>query len=157
MNEKLQFHPISDSEYAIWVNQSNNEYREEMIKNGLTFEEAQKKTDDAFRTFLPEGSKSKDNYIYTIKVESRWVGTIWFCLRGAPNNRKAFICDIVLDEKERGKGFGKQAMLMLEEEVKKHGLKHIGLHVFGHNKIARNLYQSLGYEITNLYLEKALS
>jgi len=156
MNEQLQLLPISESEYAIWVVQSHHQYREENIKNGMTAEEAQKKTNEDFQRLLPEGVKSKDNYIYAVKVEARWVGTAWFCVRGAANNRKAFICDIVLDEKVRGNGFGKRTMQMIEAEVKKLGLKHIGLHVFGHNKIRDSLYQGLGYEITNLYLEKSI-
>ncbi len=157
MNEKIKLHPISENEYAIWMVQSKDQYREENVKNGLTVVEAQKKTDDDFQRLLPQGLKSKDNYIYAIKVEARWVGTVWFGVRGAENNRKAFIFDLVLDENARGKGHGKQAMLLIEDEVKKIGLKHIGLHVFGHNKIARNLYQSLGYEIMNLILEKTLT
>jgi ribosomal protein S18 acetylase RimI-like enzyme len=55
-----------------------------------------------------------------------------------------------------GKGYGKKAMLLLEEKVKALGLKNIGLHVFGHNHRAIGLYQSLNYQTTNLVMEKEL-
>ena len=77
-------------------------------------------------------------------------------IRGAVENRKAFIYDIIINKEERSKGFGEKALNFLESEVNKLGLKHIGLHVFGHNKIARGLYEKLGYEITNLWLEKKI-
>lgn len=47
-------------------------------------------------------------------------------------------------------------MLLLEEKVKKLGLKHIGLHVFGHNTAAVQLYNSLDYDTTSIMMEKAL-
>lgn len=148
--------PVNDTEFSEWLAASKINYRDENIKNGMTFEEAQKKSDDDFERYLPEGRASKDQYIFSIKAGADLVGTLWFGVRGAADNRKAFIFDIVLNEKARGKGYGKQAMIQLEDEVRKLGLRHIGLHVFGHNTIARNLYQNLGYEITNLNMEKVL-
>lgn len=48
------------------------------------------------------------------------------CVRGPNDNRKSYIYDIILDDKVKGRGFGKKAMLLLESEVKKLGLSHIG-------------------------------
>lgn len=148
---------MTQEEYGVWIARSLATYRDENIKNGLTFAEAQKKSDEDFQRLLPEGLQSKDQYIYAIKENSsNWIGTLWFGVRGADDNRKAFIYDIILDESTRGKGYGKKAMEFLEVEVKNLGLRHIGLHVFGHNTVARNLYETLGYEITNLNMEKKL-
>lgn len=148
--------PITESEYSIWIAKSRDNYRDEIVKNGSTLEEAQKKSDDDFEKQLGQGRLTPDQYIFAIKADDQWAGTLWFGVRGSLDNRKAFIFDIVLAPETRGKGYGKKAMLLLEDEVKKLGLKHIGLHVFGHNLVARNLYESLGYGITNLNLEKVL-
>jgi len=56
----------------------------------------------------------------------------------------------------RGKGYGKQTMLLIEEKARELGLKSIGLHVFGVNTVARNLYEGLGYEISSLNMQKQL-
>jgi ribosomal protein S18 acetylase RimI-like enzyme len=85
------------------------------------------------------------------------VGFIWFCVRGAENNRKAFVADVIIEENFRGQGLGRQMMLALETEVRKLGLNHIGLHVFAFNTPAVNLYKSLGFEITDLSMEKKLT
>lgn len=148
--------PMNEAQYAVWLVKSKDNYRDEIVRNGSTLAEAQKKADEDFLKLLPTGLKSQDQYIFAITADGKWVGTLWMGIRGAHDNRKAFIYDIVLDEDTRGKGYGKKAMLLLEDEVKKHGLRHIGLHVFGHNKIARSLYETLGYEITNLNMEKIL-
>ncbi len=147
---------MNESEYQIWYKRSIANYRDENHKNGMTLEEAQKKSDDDFARLLPHGLKSVDQHIMAVKADGEWVGTLWFGVRGAQDNRKAFIYDIVLDENTRGKGYGKKAMVLLEDEVRRLGLRHIGLHVFGHNTVARNLYTTLGYEITNLNMEKTL-
>lgn len=148
--------PITKIEYELWIQKSRDNYRDENIKNGMTFAEAQKKSDDDFHRLLPEGHQSLDQHIFSIRDQGQWVGTLWLGVRGAADNRKGYIYDIVLNEETRGKGIGKKAMLLLEDEVRKLGLRHIGLHVFGHNKTARGLYESLGYEITNLNMEKVL-
>lgn len=157
MNGAISLTRMTQEEYDVWIARSLANYRDENIKNGLTFEEAQKKSDEDFKRLLPFGRNSEDQYIYSIKENGNsWIGTLWFGVRGASDNRKAFIYDIVLDESTRGKGYGKKAMLLLETEVQNLGLRHIGLHVFGHNTVARNLYESLGYGITNLNMEKQL-
>lgn len=157
MSGEISLIKMTDVEYTVWCKRSIENYRDENIKNGLTFVEAQKKSDEDFAKLLPDGVKTADQHIFAIKDNnSHWIGTLWFGVRGAVDNRKAFIYDIILDDETRGKGYGKQAMQLLEVEVKKLGLRHIGLHVFGHNKIARSLYEKLGYETTNVNMEKTL-
>ncbi|WP_419719892.1 GNAT family N-acetyltransferase [Lysinibacillus fusiformis] len=47
---------------------------------------------------------------------------------------------------------------MKEAEIiaKQLGMNKIGLNVFGHNKIARGLYEKMGYEITNITMAKTI-
>lgn len=156
MIDSFKLSPMTEVEYADWSVRCKNDYRDELHKNGLTLSEAQKKADDDMGKLLPDGLNSKDQFLFTMKDGTRGVGILWYGVRGAEDNRKAFIYDIVVNVEERGKKFGERALQLLEIEVKKHGLSSIGLHVFGHNLIARKLYEKLGYEITNLNLEKKL-
>ena len=156
MNDTFQLLPMTENEFVEWYVHSKNNYRDELHRSGLSHSEAQKKADDDMSRLLPEGLKSKDQFLLTMKDNGRNVGILWFGIKGAEDNRKAFIYDIVVNESERGKKFGEKALKLLEQEVKQRGLSHIGLHVFGHNLVARNLYEKMGYEITNLNLEKKL-
>jgi ribosomal protein S18 acetylase RimI-like enzyme len=66
----------------------------------------------------------------------------------------AFIWNIEIDPNHRGKGYGSQTMLALEEKVKELGLATIGLNVFGHNGTAIRLYQKLGYGTSSMTMYK---
>lgn len=156
MNDSFQLVPMTESEFSEWHLKSKNSYRDELHRSGLSYSEAQKKAEDDMSRLLPDGLHSKEQFLYSMKDDGRSVGILWFGVRGAEDNRKAFIYDIVVNESERGKKYGERALKLLEVEVKKIGLSHIGLHVFGHNLVARNLYEKMGYEITNLNLEKKI-
>jgi ribosomal protein S18 acetylase RimI-like enzyme len=47
-------------------------------------------------------------------------------------------------------------MLLLEEKAREMGLKSLELHVFGSNHVARKLYETIGYETTNVLMSKKL-
>ena len=81
---------------------------------------------------------------------------IWFAERIQASKPTAFICDFQIDEEFRKKGYGKQTMVALEEKVKELGIETISLHVFGHNKTAINLYQAIGYQITDMSMIKRI-
>jgi ribosomal protein S18 acetylase RimI-like enzyme len=153
----MQLFELTESEYEFWKERSIREYKLENIRaNGLTEVEADEKANADFNRYLPIGLGSPDQYIYSLKENQELLGFLWFCERGAVDNRKAYILDIIVEENQRGKGYGKKAMLLLEEKVKTLGLKHIGLHVFGHNHRAHEMYEKLGYVATNIVMEKVL-
>ena len=84
------------------------------------------------------------------------VGLIWLRANTDRPTPSGFIFGLRIDEKFRGRGYGKQAMLLIEEKAREPGLKSIGLHVFGVNTVAQNLYEGSGYEITSLNMQKPL-
>lgn len=148
---------MTENEYSHWAPRSRQCYAEDKMRaNGYTKEEATKIAEADFNRLLPDGFESKDNYLFTMKDEDKIIGYLWFMIRGAETNRKAFIADIIVEEEFRGQGYGRKAMKLLEEEVCKLGLKEIGLHVFGFNETAIALYSSLGYQTTDLVMAKKL-
>ena len=67
-----------------------------------------------------------------------------------------FIYDMAVDEAHRGKGYGRAAMGLAEEEARLRGIGRIELNVFGGNDVARGLYLSLGYVETSVQMAKDL-
>ena len=62
-----------------------------------------------------------------------------------------------LEEGLRGRGYGRAAMLLAEDEARRRGLRRIDLNVFAGNAVARSLYGSLGYQERSVYMSKSLS
>jgi len=44
----------------------------------------------------------------------------------------------------------------IEQEITRRGIGVIGLNVFGSNMVARNLYETAGYQINSMHLRKKL-
>ena len=84
------------------------------------------------------------------------VGELWLCERDGQMFHDLFVYEIRIDSQHRGKGYGKAAMLLAEEEARSRGLDRVSLNVFGGNEVARNLYRSLGYEENAVAMSKKL-
>lgn len=150
---------MSSEEFQQWKQKSHANYAKEKESEGLSPEDAKAVADKSFRDILPQNEKTPDQFLFVIleTKSKKSVGVLWFGLSKQGSKLLPWIYDIVIEENMRGKGLGKQAMLAAEEEVKKLGFSRIGLHVFGHNKTAHSLYQSLGYATKNIVMQKELS
>ncbi|MEL6181473.1 MAG: GNAT family N-acetyltransferase [Myxococcota bacterium] len=129
--------------------------REKSSAEGVTPEEARGAAEAAWERANPEGNK--DHVIGRLQQpEDVSVGVMWFAVRPEWGRPCAWLYDIMIDAEHRGQGLGRLAMALLEEEAHKRGAHTIGLHVFGHNAVARNLYQSLGFRETSVVMRKDL-
>lgn len=142
----IRFREISDDEYEKFIETSVLDYSQDLIKSNMCSEEkAFKSAKKQFDELLPQGKYTIDNYIYTVvNSENENVGVIWYRKN---NESVAYICEFLIFEKFRKKGYGKQTLLLLDNDVKVKGYTKILLHVFRFNKTAFSLYDSLGYKV----------
>lgn len=153
----MQLVKMTSTDYDLWLARSKKAYALDKERaDKLTSGEAMEIAERDFSSLLPEGLNSAGSFLYVMKNNETTVGFLWFGIRGADDNRKVFLYDIIVEEEHRGKKYGKKAMLLLEDEVKKLGLSEIGLHVFGFNETAIQLYRSLGYAVTDLVMSKTI-
>ena len=154
----ITLQPMQKSEFANYLKTSIPNYAEEKQRGeNLTAEQAMKVANDSFDKLLPQGLETPDQFLFTVVDEKKTaIGTLWFAKKSDGGKPHAWIFDIVLEPAARGKGYGKQLMTLLETEVKKVGLKSIGLHVFGHNTVAASLYEKSGFSVTNKIMRKEL-
>jgi len=151
--------PMLESELDKYLERSVPGYAEENVKAGYWSEdEALEKSRKVFDNLLPDGIKSKGQYLFQVEdtETNERVGIIWLNARIDIPHPSGFIYDIEVDEALRGKGYGKQTMLAIEEKARELGLKSIGLHVFFHNAVAKGLYEKIGYEVKSLNMVKEL-
>ena len=151
--------PMSEDDFRVYQENEIREYAEEKIRSGAwSQEKAYELSVQTHRRLLPEGVATPGQYIFSIRDEDlgQNVGAIWFARFEGGGKRLAFIYDLIIFEPFRRRGYGTQAMLALEEKVKEVGLDTIALHVFGHNQAALELYEKMGYEITDINMAKTL-
>ncbi len=73
-----------------------------------------------------------------------------------PGQVVAYVFDVEVDERFRGRGFGRALMIQAERLALASGDTRLGLHVVTANTPALRLYESLGYEPTRYNLTKPL-
>ena len=129
---------MSPLEYAAFRSRSLNDYPDDVAKaSGASLEVASEFGRKQIEEMLPAGRLTPNHFFYRI-VESE------------------FICDIFIEEKQRGRGLGKTVMKLLEARALEIGATQLILHVFGHNPGARRLYETLGFYETNINMRKDL-
>jgi ribosomal protein S18 acetylase RimI-like enzyme len=156
----VQLLPMTQPEYDAWLDSAIKDYAQDKVQAGAwEAGEALERSRGEFHKLLPAGLESPDNHLYSIWSDDAPldtpVGVLWIAI---PTWKRtmAFIYDIIVFEPYRRHGYGRQAMLALEDKVHALGLDSIGLHVFGHNPGALALYQQVGYEITDINMVKKL-
>ncbi|MEK4487023.1 GNAT family N-acetyltransferase [Psychrobacillus sp. FSL H8-0484] len=145
---------MNSDEYQKYITSAIKSYAEEKVLSGNWYqEESISKAEEEYTKLLPNGEKTESNYLYTILNDDEAIGVIWLAQK---SEKEGFIYDINILEKYQGFGYAKEAMKQIENVGQKLGMIKIGLHVFGHNKIARGLYEKLGYQTTNILMEKEI-
>jgi RimJ/RimL family protein N-acetyltransferase len=146
---------MQQEDFEPYLEREIREYAEDHVRNGnWSAEEALERSRKEHQQLLPDGLESRNQYLFSIKDASdRMLGTLWVNIE----NGRAFIYDFRIEESFRGKGYGKQALVALDEELRSMGLESVGLHVFGDNVKAQELYKKMGYQITGIHMKKVLT
>jgi ribosomal protein S18 acetylase RimI-like enzyme len=141
---------MTPEEYDAYARHAEEDYAQEVHRSGQAdLDAARKRAADSFAELLPDGLDSPHMHLWTAVVDDEPVGMGWVELREGSATTSAYIFNVELREEARGRGLGRQLMLALHEEARGLGATSISLNVFGHNTVARRLYESLGYAVTS--------
>jgi ribosomal protein S18 acetylase RimI-like enzyme len=123
-------------------------------ERGEALEESRKE----YMQLLPDGLNTANQHLFSIKDDSgAKAGMLWFAVRNQGGKRSAFIYDVRIEPVFQRRGYATQAFQALEAIARDMGIAAISLHVFGHNTAARALYEKLGFETTNLIMNKSIA
>lgn len=155
---RLNLRPMHDDEYGAWRSALVDGYARDIEVNGDTPPEAaRRKAEEDTARILPDGLQTAGHGIFMAEHDGQIVGKLWVAEREIDGRRILFVYDVEVDEPERGKGYGRAAMLLAEDEARRRGIARIELNVFGGNEVARRLYLSLGYVERAVLMGKDLS
>lgn len=106
-----------------------------------------------FQEFISNEHLGKSWLIYS---ENEIVGYIilTFIFSFEYGGKIAFVDELFIKETARGKGFGKEAIQFIQQEVPKLSLKLLYLEVEPHNENAQKLYLAHDFELHNRKLMK---
>jgi ribosomal protein S18 acetylase RimI-like enzyme len=155
----ITLEPMTDQELKAWLEPTVRDFAQQKIRSGeYSAEDAMELATLDFLRLLPDGVHTKDNYLYTVRdvPGGEQVGVLWIALRPKAGKTEAFIYEIVVNEDRRGRGYGRATMLACAERARELGANSVGLHVFGHNSVARGLYTSLGFRETDVVMSLPL-
>ena len=96
------------------------------------------------------------------KVEPNWIPKaiyddekmVGFTMYGFETNYKFyFVTRLMIDYRHQGKGYGKQAILKVIEEIKKLSCSEVYTSIVPTNQVAKRLYTSIGFVDTGKTIE----
>ncbi|MFC0189410.1 GNAT family N-acetyltransferase [Fictibacillus aquaticus] len=153
----IKLEKVDEVEFKRYIDFLIPDHAQEITKNfNLTMEQALEETEMMMNDLFKDGLSTDGQYLYNIKDthSNEKVGFLWYSIISEIN--QAYLYHILIDESQRGKGYGTKTLEKLQAMLKEYGVKSIGLSVFGSNEGAYRLYKKLGYSTTRISMEIVL-
>ena len=155
----IRLRPVGDDEVASFIASTRDGYALSMVKDaGMAEAEAHEKAERDFALLVRDGRPVEGQQLFIVEDTGtrERVGRVWLGERFA-GQPIGFLYDIQIEERFRGCGLGREAMLLVEQEARRRGFVEIRLNVFGGNETARSLYSSLQYVEFAIGMRKRLT
>lgn len=146
----ILFTEMNAQAFQKYKKQSQHQYAKAMCREGeypdlQSALMASKKEVNAFYT--PSSHCHYFVYALSLKNSAVIIGQLAFSI--AQDQTMAFVINLNIKNSHRRQGYAVDAMITLEERVKKAGIPKIKLGVMSHNKQAQALYRKLGYQVVD--------
>jgi ribosomal protein S18 acetylase RimI-like enzyme len=145
---------LTAGELGAFLDRSSAEYIRERMESGDSREYAEQRSRESNEQYFPGGVPAAGHRVLRVFDDARAVGTLWLGPFSAEHPSDWWVFDIEIEPEQRGRGYGRAAMLLAEEVAREGGATRLGLNVFGHNTVAQHLYSTLGYDVTAINMSK---
>nr|WSX52790.1 GNAT family N-acetyltransferase [Streptomyces sp. NBC_00974] len=152
LSEGVTGRAMTEAEYASWIAGKRVEYAQGWVDRGMSREAALAKSAADHESLLPRGPATPGVCLRVLEAAGVPVGTLWT----SPRGEDCYVFDVAVAEEHRGRGYGRDLMLLAEGTALGAGHRVLALHVFTDNTPAVRLYESLGYEATHRNYAKDL-
>ena len=145
-DSRVVVRPMTAERFTSFATASEAAFAEDLAASGrYSAEDAAVESHRQMELELPDGVASDGQELFIAEVDGVEVGVLWIGVRSRGGRPHGFILDIEIADDQRRKGYGRDVMHAAEREASRLGADSIGLHVFGFNTGAIQLYESLGY------------
>jgi len=152
----LELRELTESEVVEFAWGSFQAYLGERVKSGETTAAVTADSEGQFEAMFPDGKARPGHLLWRLEERAEPVGTLWIGPVSPEDALTYWVWDIVITDAHRGRGLGRQAMQLAEEQARVAGATTLGLTVFAHNPVAWRLYEQLGYEPISTRMSKTL-
>lgn len=149
--------PMPAERYRAYLESAVERYAQDNIAAGRwPAEEARARSRAAFPAILPQGLQTPGVHLYEIMEGDAVAGTLLATVVAEDGKLGAFLYDLHVLPQYRRRGAATRALRAFETAMRDLDLATIGLHVFGFNAGAQELYAKLGYGIIDMSMRKQL-
>jgi ribosomal protein S18 acetylase RimI-like enzyme len=150
--------PLTEAELPAWREHSRAGFADQQVASGaMPRPDAERYAAEQLERLLPHGLATPGQHLWKVLAADEPVGHLWVEVRDdADRVRQGYVYDVELVPQARGRGLGRATMLAAEEAVRELGGTRMRLNVFGHNTVARRLYDGLGYAVSATMMSKRL-
>lgn len=159
MAPALIVEPFDAAAYARWRDHTIAAYAAEKVQVGTWAEDvALTRSRASFDALLPQDAATAGHELGRVltAATSELVGWFWVGPATDAPPDLGWLFDIEVVPGHRGQGHGHRILSLAEQAARQLGYTRLGLHVFAPNRIARTLYESAGYTLTDLSYAKSL-
>ena len=140
----LEGRAMSSAEFAKWRAEMVRGYAADITDSGsLPAAEAGASAAAQFDRLLPDGLATAGHTLLCLCAGGEVVATNWIGHHVGPG--MSWVYGVEVHAGQRGRGYGRAAMVIGEQASVRAGDSHLGLNVFGHNAVAIGLYRGMGY------------
>jgi len=140
---------MTNDEFEIFYQWSIEHHANDLIEEcHMSQEAAMKETKKEVAQMLPEGLNTEHNYLMTIKEKGskEFIGFIWTIHEETEGRKQSFLCDFVIWESKRRKGYATATLCLVEKHAAQAGCQESVLFVADKNFAARALFKKCGYQ-----------
>lgn len=154
----IQLKPMTEDEFLKYAELSIHGFATESPRyRNVPAEEALKAVSEEFHTkMVPQGIRTPGHFLWQIYDDHERVGHLHLGEPIRPVARELFAWDFLIYEQFRRKGFARQAMIEAAKRVRELGYLRVALNVFGDNKAAIKLYETMGFRVTQVQMVRDL-
>jgi ribosomal protein S18 acetylase RimI-like enzyme len=154
VGDHLHIRAMTQEEFASYRQRAISQYADELVRAGAcTAEQAEQQATKETDGSLPDGADTGGVALLVAETAGEVVGLVW--VGPAPAGRAGWwIYDIEVVPAQRGRGYGRALLEAAEREAQRRGGDSIGLNVFGGNDVALSMYESSGYQVAAIQMQK---
>jgi ribosomal protein S18 acetylase RimI-like enzyme len=157
----IRLRPLRSDEIPAFLDLLRVEYVRGLVEEaGMTHADAEEKAAADHGSLFPDRTPQPHHRISIVEdaATGERTGHLFWAPRQPPGStgRRAYLYELFIDERFRGRGLGRRALELFETEAHGEGLPGIDLNVWGGNETARSLYRSAGFEERAVFMSKEL-